>query len=921
VSVAGEQRGPGRAGLGGRARAAWAAPAGSGAAASVALALLVLVGVFIAVAVPRASLGYRTQVLQRTFGALSSSATTVLADADISGLRRSYLSAPQLTAARRELAAGLRRAGLPLVPGEDWSGVATGSSPFSVAGQPPVRSLAPPQVELVYRSALPGNGRLAAGRWPASAAGPGPTGTFQVAVTAATAARFRLHPGSRLRASGQVLVVTGIIAPRRAGSSFWTVDPVAAAPRLTYPGPNAAPYLSSGAFVGQAELASMQGFQAADPVQTLWSFPLDLSRVTADQAAGLRGAVARLSYLPAVTSVDTSLSATSGESATIQTTLSSGLATTLPAFVASDDAVQRVLSLLFVSLAVIAASVVLLGARLVAEHRRGEFTMMRARGASLRQVARIALAGGAMATAPAAAAAAVAAVAATPGPDSALSWWLASVITVLALAGPPLLAVWSQRARRAGPRRTAADRRAAALARRWVADAALACAAIAGLIVLRQQGLPPPGQLDLFTSAAPVLAAVPIALLVARAGPPLLRRLARLAARRRGVVLMVGFARGSAAAQAGPLPVFALVLAFAVVAFAGMARGGVTRADVSASWQATGAGAVVTAPAAGPGITPAAERLITRVPGVRRFATVLVTQGTSGQGQQVPVVIVAPRQYAALTAATPLPAFPAAALAAHRRPGPVPILISPGAREILGAHGQLYAAGRQLRFRVAGALSSIVGGPAGSQFAVLPRWALGPGAPTPTALALAGPRLDGAALRAAAHHAVAGSRVTLRTGILAGISGAPLPHGGVVTFAQGAAAAAGFSLLILVLTLILSARSRELTLARLASMGLEPARSLRITAVETLPAILAAAVGGTVCALVLVPLVGPAVDLAAFTGLPVTVPLRADPAAIGATAAGLLLLAALALTIQSRLARGRRAIQALRAASEPEAGR
>jgi putative ABC transport system permease protein len=913
MSAAGEQRGSARAVPGGRVRAAWAALTGTGAAASVALALLVLAGVFIAVAVPRASLGYRTQVLQRTFGAMSSSATTVLADADISGLRRSYLSAPQLTAARGELAAGLRRAGLSLAPGEDWSGMATGSSPFSVAGQPPVRSLAPPQVELVYRSGLPSNGRLAAGRWPSSVLTHGSSRTFQVAVTAATAARFHLRPGSRMRASGQVLVVTGIIAPRRSGSSFWTVDPVAAAPRLTYPDPNAAPYLSSAAFVGQAELPGMQGFLAAQPVHTLWSFPLDLSHVTADQAAGLLNAVQRLSYLPAATSVDASLSATSGESATIQTTLSSGLATTLPAFVATDDAVQRVLSLLFVSLAVIAAVVVLLGARLVAEHRRGEFTMMRARGASLRQIALVALGGGAVAVVPAAAVAAGAAVAVTPGPASTLSCWLAGVITVLALAGPPLLAAWSQRTRRrAGQLRTAAARRRATVARRWVADIALACAAIGGLIVLRQQGLPPPGQLDLFTSAAPVLAAVPIALLVARAGPPLLRQLARLAARRHGVVLVVGFARGSAAAQAGLLPVFALVLAFAVVAFAGMARGAVARADVSASWQAAGADAVVTAPEAGPGITPAAQHLITRVPGVQRSATVSVTAGTSGQGQQVPVVIVAPRQYAALTAATPLPPFPAAALAAPGGSRPVPILISPGARDILGARGQLYAAGRQLRFRVAGMLPSIVGGPAGSQFAVLPQWALGAAAPAPTALALAGPRLDGAALRSVAHRAVTGSRVTLRTGVLAGISGAPLPHGGVVTFAQGAAAAAGFSLLILLLTLILSARSRELTLARLATMGLEPAQSLRITAVETLPAILAAAVGGIACALALVPLVGPAVDLAAFTGLPVTVPLRADPAGIGAAVAGLLLVAVLTLTIQSRLARGRGATQALR---------
>ena len=594
---------------------------------------------------------------------------------------------------------------------------------------------------------------------------------------------------------------------------------------------------------------------------------------------------------------------------------------------ATDDAVQRVLSLMFVSLAVIAAVVVLLGARLVAARRRGEFTMMRARGASLRQVGAVALGGGAAAVLPAAALGVGAAVAVTPGPASPLAWWLAGLIVAAALAGPPLLAAWQQRT----PRRAAAGpvpgARRITAARRWVADAALVLGAVGGLILLRQQGLPPPGQVDLFTSAAPVLVAIPVALLVMRGYPVLLRQLSRLTRRRRGVVLLVGFARGRAAAQAGVLPAFALVLAFAVIAFAGMARSAVASADVAASWQVAGADAVVTAPAVGPGITSAAQRQITAVPGVRRWAAVAVAQGTSGQGLQLPVVIVEPGQYAALAATTPGPAFPAAALArgaasagassASPSAGPpsantVPALISPAGRVILSRRSGLFVAGRQLRIRVTGTVSAVPGGPAGTQFAVLPRWALGAQAPTPTVLVLTGSRLDQGALVRTAKRAVPGAAVTLRSQVQAAIASAPLPHGGFVTFAQGAAAAAGFSLLVVLLTLVLGARSRELTLARLSTMGLATDQSWRIVAVETLPAIAAAAGGGTACALLLVPLAGPAVNLAAFTGTPVTVPLRADPVAIVAAAVALLLLGGLTLTISSRLARGRGAAQALR---------
>ncbi len=650
-----------------RARIATAGTAvtGTGAAASLALALLVLVCAFVAVAVPRASLGYRTAVLQRSFHAESSSATTVLADATINGLTGGSLSAAQLASAQHQLSDGLGREGLPLAPATAaWSGMVTGSAPFTVTGRAPDRTLAPPQLELLYRSALGRNARVVSGALPgagagtSTGAGAGIRGILQVAVTQVTAARFGLHPGSRLQAAGYAVLVTGIIRPFRPASSFWTVNPVAAAPQLTYPTPDSAPYLSSGAFVSAAELPALQDYLSA-PLRALWSFPLGLAGVTADQAAGLARALAAVGYLPAATSVGTSLNASAGPAATIQVTLSSGLATSLPSFVATDDAVQRVLSLMFVSLAVIAAVVVLLGARLVAARRRGEFTMMRARGASLRQVAAVALGGGAAAVGPAAVLGVGAAVAATPGPASPLAWWLAGLIVAAALAGPPLLAVWQQRTPRravAGP--APAARRRIATARRWVADAALVLGSVGGLILLRQQGLPPPGQVDLFTSAAPVLVAIPVAVVIMRAYPVLLRQLARVARRRRGVVLLVGFARGRAAARAGVLPAFALVLAFAVIAFAGMARSAVASADVAASWQVAGADAVVTAPAVGPGIIPAAQRQITAVPGVRRWAAVAVAQGTSGQGLQLPVVIVEPGQYAALAAIDPGPAVP-----------------------------------------------------------------------------------------------------------------------------------------------------------------------------------------------------------------------------------------------------------------------
>ena len=208
---------------------------GTGAAASLALAMLVLVCTFVAVAVPRASLDYRTQALQRTFRSVSSAQTAVVADADIVGLTGSYLTAADMAAARGTLAAGLHHEGLPLAPAAaQWAGLDTGSSSFS-GGRPPFTGAAP-VLELMYRDRLGSGTALVAGSLPTSVTKHGKTDTFGVAVTAATAAKFGLHTGTQLRMSGLGLVVTGIVRPRDPASSLWTVDPFAAAPELIQTG-------------------------------------------------------------------------------------------------------------------------------------------------------------------------------------------------------------------------------------------------------------------------------------------------------------------------------------------------------------------------------------------------------------------------------------------------------------------------------------------------------------------------------------------------------------------------------------------------------------------------------------------------------------------------------------------------------------
>ena len=222
------------------------------------------------------------------------------------------------------------------------------------------------------------------------------------------------------------------------------------------------------------------------------------------------------------------------------------------------------------ALLAIGAAAVLLGARLVAQRRAAEFTLMRARGAALYQLGWLVLRASVIVAAVAGAAAAVLAISLTPGDGDAVGWWLAGLTIAVTLAGPVLISVVPQRVaapvaerpgRRAGGRNRAV--------RRIVVETVLVAVAAGGLVVLRDQGLSS-GSSGLYTSAAPVLMAIGVAVVVLRCYPPLVRELARIAGLSRGVVAFVGLTRATRTPPGTVLPSFALVLVLAMVAFPDM---------------------------------------------------------------------------------------------------------------------------------------------------------------------------------------------------------------------------------------------------------------------------------------------------------------------------------------------------------------
>jgi putative ABC transport system permease protein len=728
----------------------------------------------------------------------------------------------------------------------------------------------------------------------------------QVAVTADTAARLGLRVGSRLDAGTVELVVTGIIRPADPAAAFWTQSAAAASPVLAQ-GSSAQQYWSGAVFIGAGALPLIESALDPSEIEVTWVYAAALGGLNAEAASNL----------------DASLDSMASSGATFLTNgipitaaVTSQIPSVLAPFIAGESAAAPVLELLYVSLAVLGAVVVLLGARLVAQRRAAEFTLMRARGAALYQLGWLVLRASVIVAAVAGGAAAVLAISLTPGDGDAVGWWLAGLTIAVTLAGPLLISVVPQRvaspvAQR--PRRRAGGRSRAV--RRIVVETVLVAVTAGGLVVLREQGLSS-GSSGLYTSAAPVLLAIGVAVVVLRCYPPLVRELARIAGRSRGVVAFVGLARATRTPPGSVLPSFALVLVLAMVAFPDMIAASVTQAQVAASWQQTGADAIIQVPATDE-ISPALQHQISAVPGVEATATAATATGSLSSGFSLSVMWVDPAQYAAVVDQAPGPRFPVAALSANAATI-LPAVATPAAAQAVGSAvgagpAEVSEGSSSITIGLAGRIGSVPGATTNA-VVVVPQEPLGTSPPGPDLMLVAGPRLDGARLSAVVHRAQPDASVTLRATALAALRSAPVLQAARTALTQGLATAAGFGVLILLMSLVLTAQTRELTLASLATMGLRRWQAQLLLAAEALPPVVAAAIGGVACAWLLAPLVGPSLNLAAFSGTGSAIVVTPAAFPLAASAAGLVLAALVVLTVQTVISYYRGSTRALRIA-------
>ena len=878
---------------------------GGAPVSALALTLLVLGCVFIAVAGPRYSLHARNRALQHDLAGVTPVDQAVQVTYDwntfttqVSGSIPPMLDDSQLSESRSQLAQFLTTASLPLTAGQ-WAGLST--NPLTVtAGTPP--SLAstgvPPRLEVIYRDTLASDVTLVAGTFPP----PGAPGTrLHIAVTTATAARFALHPGSVLKLAvngvGVPVAVTAIVRPRMPASAFWNVDAAAAAPSYNYPG-RGPPYWSGAVFADPGEFPAMQAVFGLLPMQLTWEFPLSLGGLQAGQVPDLENSLSHAEGAAVTMSGD--LAGT-----TLPLMVHAELLTQLTAFTLTDTAVEQVLSLLFVSLTVVGAAVLLLAARISAGRRATEFETVRSRGASLRQLTGLTLRSTVLACVPAALAGAALALLLTPGPAAGLAWWLACLTVLAALLGLPVIVAWQYR--KPAPARNPA-RRARRPRGRAVAELTACAAAIGALVVLHDQGAPAPGSVNLLIAAAPALVAILAVIVVVRLYPLIIRGLLRLSARSTGASGFLALTRAARTSLAGAAPAFALVLALTVASFAGMVRDAVTRGEIAASWQLTGADAVVDAGTTPAIVTPAVQRAVAALPGVQHTAVAWLMAWYVPDGQVVTVLAVDPGSYAAYTASVPYPRAPLARLGSAA--GVTTVLASPSAAALIGSGvGELtssYALG-PLRVRVAGTVAATPAAAGTGLFVIMPLEHIPgqTGPPRTNLLLVTGTGFSHPALAALVSNDVPGAVIRFRSAVLAGLVASPLQAAAGLIMRLSVAVAAGFGLAILLLGLALGSADRDLTLARLTTMGLEPGRLIGLVLGETMLAVTAAVAAGVACALALPALTSPALNLSVFTGSSAPVPIAPDLAALAGPAAGLAVLAAVAVVAETRLLRRR----------------
>ncbi|CAN5633071.1 hypothetical protein BH24ACT13_BH24ACT13_02070 [soil metagenome] len=622
-----------------------------------------------------------------------------------------------------------------------------------------------------------------------------------------------------------------------------------------------------------------------------WDFPVPASGIDAAEVPALRSAVDHAQGI--VIQPGEAPMGFLGARSTV--TVSAGLDDILDSYTEQARTAFAVSSLVLVGLVAVALAVLALAAGLGVERRRVALQLAAARGAGPRQVIGTHLAQAALAAVPAGTVGWLLAVRAVPARPSSLSLLGVTALVVTAVVVPPL-AAWRTAAAGTAVGRRPDSPGGHSSPRRLAVEGLAVVLAIGGVLLLRRRGLSPPAaQVDVFLAAVPILLALAVGLLALRAYPVPLGWLGRTAARRRTAVPFIGLARATREGMAATLPLLVLLLALALAVFASVVQSTVDTGQRRAAWQLAGADLRLDRY----GFEPDQVAQVERVEGVREVVPAVVDRDadlrTPDDVTTVDVVAVDADAWAALLDDSPVP-LPAVRPQSGVAAGPLPALLGAG---LADDAPMVNVVGMTVPLLPVGSTASVPAGEEDRPFVVVPLDALRETTGRrlrPTTLLLAADPSAEPGLRALAEQ-MGSIEVTSRYAAYDELHRSPLVAGTSTVFRLGVAAAAGYAVLAVLLTLVATTRARNRVLSQLRTLGLSPGQARRLVFFELAPLVGAAAAAGLAVGLMVPRLLRTAVDLRPFTGGPFPPAIRVDLLTTVALTAGLLLLVALTLLV------------------------
>jgi putative ABC transport system permease protein len=739
----------------------------------------------------------------------------------------------------------------------------------------------------------------------------------EVGVSAAAADQLGISVGDRFAVKGPsrgavAAVVSGLYEPLDAGSPLWSAHP-----DLLHVMPTASTAAAVGRMAMLLSDASLPDMLLGTPTQTVATisrFPAAPDGLLATDTHAVEQAVVKLTTDPSM------LTGADGNTPVVTTELGAVLQAADARLLAGTAQA----SVLLIGLAAVGALALVLAARLLVVRRETFLLAERARGASVASVVVRALLESVPLVAVAAAAGALGAWLLEPDPRG--SWTVAALVAVVAAAAPAVSAArvvrgaWTGRrlpANRVDRERLLRRRRT----RRLTAELAVVAVAAAALVSVHTRGLlqTTTGGVDPLLAATPVLLAAAATLLVARALPPALRGLSRLAAHRRGLTPLVATARASGTAGTR-VPLLTLTVAIALVVFCGTTAVTVQRGQLAA------ADIVVGAPVRLDGAIPAETLEALRAePGVTAVAGALALGNrTFGKesGTKAQLLLVDAADLAAVLSAAGRPVDPGLATLGDATGADVPALISPAlestARLVQPA---VMGKSRFVGLDIVGTTQhppvvalEATGAPADTDAVVIvdrarfqaasdidlpssTAWVDGPGA------------VD--AVRAAGLQD-AGITVTERSAWLSAWRSSPLTAGLVSLLVAVGLALAGYAAVALVLTVVATSRERGRTLSALRTLGLDASTARAMTFGELAPLALAALVAGTAVGIAVPWMLTGALGLDLVTGAAEATTLQVTWVPIVGAAVVVLAALAVAVVVESAVRRRDRLGEVLR---------